>query len=216
VKRAAQIDPGRADKSPQPGTVPKPVAMTSDTGEATAMTSQIAIADRDGNVVSMTTTVNLVFGAQLMVDGYVLNNALTNFSPAPEPGQAIANAMAPRKRPVTSMAPTIVLDQSGTPFIVGGSAGGGPIVDYIAQSLIEMIANGLAPMQAVAKPHVTSAVRGKLQLEKDTSITALGAALRERGHEVEEVRLRSGLAFIKRERGGWIGASDPRRDGSAE
>jgi gamma-glutamyltranspeptidase / glutathione hydrolase len=214
-QRARLIDAERA-KSPQPGAPDKTLAMASDTGETTTMTSQIVIADRDGSIVAITTTVNLIFGAQIMVDGYVLNNALTNFSPAPKPGETIANQMAPHKRPVTSMAPTIVFDTSRTtPVIAGGAAGGGPIVDYISQSLIEMIANGRTAAQALAAPHVSTAVPGKLQLEKDTPIAALAPALRERGHEVEEVRLRSGLAFIKREPGGWIGAADPRRDGAA-
>ena len=213
--RAAQIDRRKANADPHPG---HPVTLTAltadDTDTPQSMTSQIAIADRAGNALSITTTINLNFGSRLMVGGYVLNNGLTNFSAAPRPGETIANQMAPGKRPVTSMAPTIVFGSDGRPVVVGGSAGGGPIVDYVSSSLIEMLANGRTPAQALSRGHVTTATRGKLLLEKDTAATALAPALRTMGHTVEEVPLLSGLGFIKREGGGWIGAADPRRDGA--
>jgi gamma-glutamyltranspeptidase/glutathione hydrolase len=123
--------------------------------------------------------------------------------------------MAPGKRPVTSMAPTIVFGSDGLPVVVGGSAGGGPIVDYIAASLIEMLANGRTPAEALARGHITTATQGKVQLEKGTAATALAAPLRALGHNVEEAALLSGLGFLKRDGGGWIGAADPRRDGVA-
>jgi len=183
---------------------------------AEEMTSQIAIADRDGNLLSATTTINLNFGAGLMADGYVLNDAMNLFAAAPRAAEYVPNRMEPRKRPTTGMAPTIVFDRDGNVVAAGGSAGGGPIPDYVAASLIEMLANGRSPAYALTAGHVTSATRGKLQLEKGTPIAALIPALRAKGHDVEEVRLLSGLGFIKRERGGWIGAADPRRDGTAE
>jgi gamma-glutamyltranspeptidase/glutathione hydrolase len=214
--RAAQIDRTKANPEPKPGV---PVTMTAsraaDTSTPLAMTSQIAIADRAGNALSITTTINLNFGSRLMVGGYVLNNALTNFSAAPKPGETIANQMAPGKRPVTSMAPTIVFGGDGLPVVVGGSAGGGPIVDYIAASLIEMLANGRTPAEALARGHITTATQGKVQLEKGTAAAALAAPLRALGHNVEETTLLSGLGFLKREGDGWIGAADPRRDGAA-
>ncbi|MBL0144208.1 MAG: gamma-glutamyltransferase family protein [Betaproteobacteria bacterium] len=214
--RAAAIDPARAAKDVKPGSPAVQVAShTPDDGDPVSATSQMAIADRQGNAISITTTINLNFGSRLMVDGFVLNNALTNFSAAPKPGETIANQMAPRKRPVTSMAPTIVFDRDGLPVVVGGSAGGGPIVDYIAMSLIEMLANGRTPAEALARGHVTTAIPGKVQLESGTPATALAPALAAKGHTVEEARLLSGLGFLKRTREGWIGAADPRRDGVA-
>jgi gamma-glutamyltranspeptidase / glutathione hydrolase len=180
---------------------------------AEEMTSQLTIADRDGSVLTFTTTINLNFGAGLMADGYVLNNAMNLFPPAPLPGETIPNRLEARKRPTTGMAPVIVLDAGGNVVAAGGSAGGGPIPDYVAQVLVEMLANGRTPATALARGHLTSFPRGKLQLEKDTEIGALAPALRARGHVVEEVRLLSGLGFIRREAGGWIGAADPRRDG---
>jgi gamma-glutamyltranspeptidase/glutathione hydrolase len=214
--RAAAIDPARAGKDVRPG---KPelakAAFAPDESDPVTATSQIAIADRAGNALSITTTTNLNFGSRLMVDGFTLNNALTNFSAAPKPGETIANQMAPGKRPVTSMAPTIVFGRDGKPLVVGGSAGGGPIVDYIAASLVEMLANDRTPAEALARGHLSTAVAGKVQFEKGTSAAGLAPALAARGHVVEEVPLVSGLGFLKRTREGWIGAADPRRDGAS-
>ncbi|MGE0358446.1 MAG: gamma-glutamyltransferase family protein [Burkholderiales bacterium] len=214
--RALVIDPAKAAKSVKAGTPEgKAAALRPDAGDPLDATSQLAIADRAGNAISVTTTINLNFGSRLMVDGFVLNNAMTNFSAAPRRGETLANQMAPRKRPVTSMAPTIVFDRDGRPVVVGGSAGGGPIVDYVAASLIEMLANGRTPGEALSRGHLTTAVPGKVQVERGTAAASLAPALAAKGHAVEEVPLLSGLGFIKRGRDGWIGAADPRRDGAA-
>lgn len=214
--RALGIDLARANASPQPG-IPMTglTAIESDASDPVTTTSQIAVVDAKGNALSITTTINLNFGARLAVDGFVLNNAMTNFSAAPKPGETIANRMEPGKRPATSMAPTIVFGADGRPVVVGGSAGGGPIVDYIASSLVEMLANGRTPREAIAQGHVTTAVAGKVQLEKGTAAESLAPALAAKGHTVEAVPLVSGLGFLKRTPAGWIGAADPRRDGVA-
>ena len=214
--RALTIDPARANANPQPG-IPMTglAAAQADASDPVTTTSQIAVADAAGNALAITTTINLNFGSRLAVEGFVLNNALTNFAAAPKSGETIANQMAPGKRPVTSMAPTIVFDAAGKPVVVGGSAGGGPIVDYIASSLAEMLANGRTPREALAAGHVTTAVQGKVQLEKGTAAEALAPGLSARGHTVEIVPLLSGLGFLKRTPEGWIGAADPRRDGEA-
>jgi gamma-glutamyltranspeptidase/glutathione hydrolase len=186
-----------------------------DAAEVADATSQLAIVDRAGNALSMTTTNNLNFGSRLMVDGYVLNNAMTNFSAAPRAGQAAPNRMEAGKRPVTSMAPTIVFDQAGMPVVVGGSAGGGQIVDYISASLVEMLANGRSPAQALAMGHVSTAVKGRLQLEKGSNAALMAPALAAKGHTVDIVPMTSGLGFLKRQGDDWLGAADPRRDGVA-
>jgi gamma-glutamyltranspeptidase/glutathione hydrolase len=178
-------------------------------------TSQIVIVDAAGNVASTTTTINLNFGSRLRVDGYVLNNALTNFGPASETARPLANQMAAGKRPVTSMAPLVVFDAAGQPVLAGGSAGGGQIVDYIARALIEMLWLGRSPHEALAGGHVTTALAPRIQLEAGTAKAALAAPLRERGHDVVVEPTLSGAGFIKRVNGGWIGAADPRRDGVA-
>ncbi|MBM3569023.1 MAG: gamma-glutamyltransferase family protein [Alphaproteobacteria bacterium] len=214
--RAAAIDLTRAEADPKPGTpAPGLAGLTDDESEHFAATSQIAVVDRRGNALSITTTINLNFGSRLAAGGYVLNNAMTNFAPAPRGNAVAVNRMEPNKRPVSSMAPTMAFDRSGRPVVVGGSAGGGPIVDYIAQSLVEMLANDRAPAEALAQGHLSTATAGKIQLERGSAAAALAGPLRARGHEVEEATLLSGLGFLKRAAQGWQGAADPRRDGAA-
>ena len=199
-----------------PAAAPQAVGQApDDDSRVAADTSQLVVADAQGNVVSTTTTINLNFGARLRVDGYVLNNALTNFGPAPLRGQTIANQMAPGKRPVTSMSPLVVLDQQGQVLLAGGSAGGGQIVDYIAQNLVEMLWLERSPAQALADGHVSTALAPTVQLEAGTPRAALADALRARGHAVTVEPLLSGAGFIRRRGDRWEGAADPRRDGSA-
>ncbi len=175
-------------------------------------TSQVAIVDRDGNALSLTTTLNLNFGSHATAAGFGLNNVMTNFARAPRGGLTSPNAMAGDRRPVTSMAPTIVLGRDGRPEIVGGSAGGGEIVGYIAQSLLDMLANGRTPQQAIDTPHV-AVMCDQVGLEKGTAAAALKPALEALGHGVVERPLNSRLQFLRRSGNGWIGGADARRDG---
>lgn len=177
-------------------------------------TSQVAIADAAGNAISLTTTINLNFGSHVVAAGFPLNNVATNFARAPKPAMRSPNAMAPGKRPVTSMAPVIAFDASGQVEIVGGSAGGGEIVGYVAQSLLEMMANDRTPQEALAAPHVV-VMCDQVGLEKGTDVAELRSAMEAIGHNVAARNLPSGLQFIRRVEGGWIGGADPRRDGAA-
>jgi len=213
--RAASIDAREA--RPAAAGVPPGVASAplSEHGAMMGGTSELTVADSEGGIVAMTTTINLGFGSGIMVDGFILNDVLVNFSAAPKPGTAIANAMAPHKRPFTSMAPAIVFDANGRPVAAGGSAGGGRIPDYVAQGWIDILANGATPAAAVVKGHVTTADAGKVVLEKDTERAILATELRARGHPIEIQPLLSGAGYIKREGAGWIGAADPRRGGNA-
>lgn len=217
--RAGMIDMHAAHPRPRHGNpdgATTASATVPDDSEQHPATSQIAIADRDGNAISITTTINLNFGSRLVVDGFVLNNALINFSSAPPPGTRRANQMAPGKRPISAMAPTIAFDTHGRPVVIGGAAGGGYIVDYIARTLVDMLANDFTPQQALTAGHVSTANPGKLRLESGTSREKMASALRALGHDVEIRPMKSGLAFLKRTPQGWLGAADPRRDGVAE
>jgi gamma-glutamyltranspeptidase/glutathione hydrolase len=218
-ERAARIDPQRAAPSVRPGN-PGGAAVSQapgpdDTGASADQTSQIVVVDAAGSIASTTTTINLNFGSRLRVDGYVLNNALTNFGPAPEAGRPQPNQMAPGKRPVTSMSPVVVFDPKGQPVLAGGLAGGGQIVDYIARSLIEMMWLERSPAQVLAAGHVTTALAPRAQLESGPPRAALATGLRALGHEVVVEPTVSGAGFVRRVPGGWIGAADPRRDGVA-
>jgi gamma-glutamyltranspeptidase/glutathione hydrolase len=188
---------------------------TSPAAPSSDATSQLAVVDEQGNAVSMTTTNNLNFGSRLLTQGYILNNAMTNFASNPKPGETSPNKMEPGKRPVTSMAPTMVFDDKGQLITLGGSAGGGQIVDYVSANLIRMLALGQTPKEALSQGHISTAIAQRVQLEKGTAAAQLAEPLQAKGHRVEVVPMNSGMGFLKRSDEGWIGAADPRRDGAA-
>ncbi|HEX4173018.1 MAG TPA: gamma-glutamyltransferase, partial [Acetobacteraceae bacterium] len=181
-------------------------------------TSQVSVVDRWGDALAMTTTININFGSWRTVSGFFLNDAMTNFSPA-SPGDCSANAPAGGKRPETAMAPVIALHADGSVLLVGGSAGAGEIVDYVAQAVIELI-GGEAPARALDDGHVSTArssyadSAGEAELEPGRAIAQLADRLATMGHHVRTAPLPSGTAFIVARPGGWQGAADPRRDGS--
>ena len=176
-------------------------------------TSHLSVVDDHGEVVSMTMTVEFVFGSEVMANGFFLNNELTDFSFEPvREGKPVANAPAPGKRPMSAMSPTIVFGPDGKFAIATGSPGGPAIIDFVAQSLIAMIDGGVGPQQATALPHLLN-LNGRTILEKGTPLEALSAPLTAMGHTVVSAELESGLHIIQRVPGGYAGGADPRRDG---
>lgn len=214
--RARLIDPardmGRAGPGSPPGLGPAPEPHTA---REPGGTSHMSIVDDRGQAVAMTTTVESYFGSQMMVGGFVLNNQLTDFYFAPTVnGKAAANAPAPFKRPLSSMAPTLVFDKSGFVLAVG-SPGGPAIISYVAQALIGLIDAGDTPQTAVARPHAVE-TNGPLSLEKSPLLDAMVPELERLGYEVRPARAEiSGLNIVMRTGAGYVGASDPRRDGVA-
>ncbi|HKV13678.1 MAG TPA: gamma-glutamyltransferase, partial [Reyranella sp.] len=163
-----------------------------------------------------TTTIEQAFGAQMMVEGFILNNELTDFSALPEiDGRPVANRVQPGKRPRSSMSPTLVLDKDRALVAALGSAGGPRIIGDTLQALIGLLDWNLSPQQALALPRVLN-MNGPTILEDVPSLAAQADALRSLGHEVQVRRLESGLTAIRRAGDGWIGAADPRRDGIAK
>ena len=177
-------------------------------------TSHMTIVDRSGQVIAMTTSVESVFGAEVMVKGFFLNNTLTDFSLDPTlNGLPVAKAPAPGKRPLSAMSPTIVFDQKGNFLLSVGSPGGPAIIGYVAQTLIAMLDGGLTPAQAIALPRQLN-LNGPTRLEKSPENDALAPQLTAMGHTVTVVEGEgSGLHGIKKVKGGYIGGADPRRDG---
>jgi len=179
-------------------------------------TSHISIVDRHGNAVAMTTTIENAFGSRLMTDGgFLLNNELTDFSFAPiENGKPVANRVEGGKRPRSSMAPTIVYDANGRVFMVTGSMFGPTIPNQVLKTLVAVIDWGLDPQAAVALPNFGSR-NGPTELERGTAAAALAPKLDALGHQTVLTGSYGGAQVIVRTRTGWVGGSDPRRDGVA-
>ena len=178
-------------------------------------TSHISIVDAQGKAVAMTTTIEAGFGARLMVKGFLLNNELTDFSFAPTDasGKPIANRVEPGKRPRSSMSPTLVFDKaSGQLLGTLGSPGGALIIHYTAKTLWGQWHWGLNAQEAINLPNFSSLNGPTLLEEKRFPATTLDA-LKDRGHEVREMDMTSGLQAIERQGRGWFGGADPRREG---
>ncbi|HJQ56208.1 MAG TPA: gamma-glutamyltransferase, partial [Vineibacter sp.] len=183
-------------------------------------TSHITIVDRDGNVVSFTTTIESAFGARRMVGGFLLNNELTDFSLAPvEDGRTVANRVQPGKRPRSSMTPIIVLDRDGRFVLALGSAGGSRIIGDVLQTLILTLDGGAPLQQAIDTPRLLNR-NGPTEIEAHGGADALAHDLRSLGHEVVIRRHDGGLHGVRARYDssgnllGYEGGADSRRDGA--
>jgi gamma-glutamyltranspeptidase / glutathione hydrolase len=227
----ARIDSGfKPGDAPQPGDPGallhnKPVVQMwgRDANTAQPGTSHMSIVDYDGNAVSFTATVESAFGSSRWTNGFVLNNQLTDFTRPPTlNGLPVANAPGPRKRPRSSMSPTIVLDKNGDVFMVTGSPGGNSIVGYVAKTLVAVIDWGKTAQEASSLPNVIA--RGPT-VRVETSDSKAGAhplakpwakALTDAGFKVQEVTGEvSGLNLIVAREHQFEGGADPRREGVA-
>jgi len=178
-------------------------------------TSHFIVRDADGNVVSMTTTVESIFGTGRMVDGFFLNNQLTDFSfsPKDEQGRPVANAVAPGKRPRSSMVPSILLTRDGKFAGAIGSAGGNAILAYVAHSLVAAVDWKMSMADALAAPNLVA--RGPNFNGEVTKFSpAILAGLRQRGVALKPGQGEdSGLGGVLIRDGKIDGAADPRREG---
>ena len=179
-------------------------------------TTHFVIVDSQGDVVSMTATVESIFGTTRMAGGMFLNNQLTDFSfqPFDKQGNPVANAVAANKRPRSSMSPTIVLDKNGEFLMATGSPGGNNIIAYTAKTLVGVFEWGLSAQDAVDLPNMVA--RGqKVRLEKGAAPDSLIKAMTELGFNVDASRgENSGLSVILRKPDGTLeGAADKRREG---
>jgi gamma-glutamyltranspeptidase/glutathione hydrolase len=218
--RAALIRSDTSMRHASPGRPPernaavKKVAWGNDAAPEFPSTSHISIVDGHGDAVAMTTTIEDAFGSRLLTQGgFLLNNELTDFSFAPsDDGKPVANRVEAGKRPRTAMAPTIAYDRVGRVAIVTGSPGGPAIINYVVKALVGIIDWNLDPQAAAALPNFGSR-NGPTELERDTAIVVLAPKLAALGAEVRIVDLTSGVQAIVRTQHGWIGGTDPRREG---
>jgi gamma-glutamyltranspeptidase/glutathione hydrolase len=180
-----------------------------------AGTSHFVAVDRWGDVASLTSTIESIFGSGLMVSGYYLNNELTDFSFVPERnGRPVANRVEGGKRPRSSMSPTIVYGPDGRVRLAVGAAGGATIIAQVAKTIIGVIDWNLSAQEAIALP-VVFAPGDTLYLEAGTALEEMAPALRALGHEVELREPSFKANAIEWRDGRWVGAADPRSEGRA-
>ncbi|MDX5445175.1 MAG: gamma-glutamyltransferase family protein [Zoogloeaceae bacterium] len=179
-------------------------------------TTHVSIVDVAGNAVALTASIENAFGSRRMVRGFLLNNQLTDFvfDPLGEDGVPHPNRLLPGRRPVSSMAPTMVFDSHGRLYALLGSPGGSRIINYVAGSLVGLLDFGIAPEALAARPHAGSR-NGPTEVEDTPAGRALGERLQAFGHETVAQPMTSGLALIVRDGEGWVGVADPRREGLA-
>lgn len=218
AERAALLDGDQAlpGETVKPGTPTWDHAMllADDISLELPSTSHFSIVDAEGNVVSMTTTIENGFGSRLMVNGFLLNNELTDFSFASHAdGVPIANRVEPGKRPRSSMSPTIVM-RDGVPVIATGSPGGSRIIGYVAQTLIALIDWQMNAQAAADMPRLVNRF-GTFDLEAGTTAEALAEPLAVMGYETDIRDLTSGVHTIVIGADGLEGGADPRREGVA-
>ncbi|KKO47920.1 gamma-glutamyltransferase [Arsukibacterium sp. MJ3] len=178
-------------------------------------TSHLSVVDQYGNAVSMTTSIENVFGSGLMVNGYLLNNQLTDFSlSASVEGKLVANRVEGSKRPRSSMAPMMVFDNNNNLKLLTGSPGGSRIINYVLQNLVAVLDWQLNLEQAVNLPRFTHR-NDYLALEAGTPLTALKPVLEAMGYQVRIQDLNSGIHAIEVKANTLEGVADPRREGTA-
>jgi len=215
--RSRLIDPRQDRGRAEPGVPPASHASLWGDGASFDLpsTSHLSIVDAAGDAVAMTTTIEHEFGSRLMVDGFLLNNELTDFSFRPEQdGRPVANRVEPGKRPRSSMSPTLVFAPNGKLLLVVGSPGGAEIINYVALTLIAVLDWGYDIQRAIDLVHLSNR-NGDTDIELGPAGDAIAAELQARGHVVARKDLESGLHGIMRTPRGLEGGADPRREGVA-
>lgn len=226
--RAALISQERTMGTAQPGEFGPPITPVPPAPEHG--TSHISVVDEQGNAASLTTTIEAAFGSFHMVDGFLLNNQLTDFSadPVGPDGAPVANRLQPGKRPRSSMAPTLVFEAGtsgsrGPLYAVTGSPGGSTIIQFVVKTVVGLLDWGLDPQQAVSMVDFGAANSPKtnvggehpvIDTSDDGDHDPLVRGLRDLGHQVDIADQSSGLSAIVRDMPGWVGGSDPRREGA--
>jgi gamma-glutamyltranspeptidase/glutathione hydrolase len=224
ARQRATIRPDRATPSAEvhPGMAPAPPAAAGSDG---AHTTHFSVVDASGNAVALTTTINELYGSAVTVSGagFLLNNEMDDF--AAKPGapnlfglvQGERNAIAPGRRMLSAMTPTIVLDAAGRPVIVTGARGGPRIITAVYQVLSNLIEFGLEPGLAVYAPRIHHQhLPDILYFERNGVAAADSAALEALGHTVRPRPGYIGNAPTIVRRGDlWVGVADPRVGGRA-
>lgn len=222
-QRAGLVKMNKTMNRAEPGQLPHKVSKlwAVDASLELPGTSHIVIVDKEGNALSMTTTIESGFGSHLMTNGFLLNNEMTDFSfLAEKNGQKIANRVEAGKRPRSSMAPVIIFDKplsdkTAKPIMLVGSPGGSRIINYVAKTIIAVLDWKLDIQQAMNLPHFVNR-NSDMDLEEGTDWTDIQKQLEALGHKVSVKPLTSGLHGIVIRPDGFVGGADPRREGIAK
>ena len=213
--RAALINPDKAAASYEAGTPPGALPRTAAVSGEVAGTTHFVAVDKAGNIANMTSTIEGIFGSQLVANGFFLNNELTDFTFSPEKdGAPVANRVDGGKRPLSSMSPTIVYDSNGRAIMALGSAGGKRIIMHVTKTLIGALDFGLPLDQAIALPNIYFGT-DSVQVEEGTALAGMADALSAYGRKVVATDLGSKVNAAQLTASGWIGAADPRSPGTA-
>ncbi len=213
-KLAAQIDPGKASDS-------RDIKPGLKLPHESPQTTHFSVVDRDGNAVSNTYTLNFSYGSGIMADGtgVLLNNEMDDFSAKPGVANAYgliggdANAVEARKRPLSSMSPTLVFSpDSDEVMLVTGSPGGSRIITTTLQIISNVVDHKMNIAEATAASRFHHQwLPDHITVEKGVSVYTLNI-LQEKGHKIEASRWAMGSTqSILRMDDGWSGASDPRQ-----
>ena len=179
-------------------------------------TTHLSIVDQNGNAVAMTATIESFFGSQRWAAGFLLNNEMTDFARAvPKDGSRLANAVAPNRRPRSSMSPTMIFDKNGNLLMVTGSPGGNSIPAYVNKTIIGIFDWGLTAQESVDFPNIIARgqiVKVEMLNEKGETIAK---DLKQRGYLVKQTTgEHSGIHLIVVKENGLDGAADKRREGT--
>jgi gamma-glutamyltranspeptidase/glutathione hydrolase len=184
-------------------------------------TTHFSVVDKDGNAVANTYTINFGYGTGLVAGGtgILLNNELDDFSAKPGVPNAYglvggdANAVEARKRPLSSMSPTLVLED-GRPFLVTGSPGGSRIITTTLQVIMNVIDHGMNIAEATAAPRIHHQwLPDELRVEEGISPDTV-RLLEQKGHSVALQPAMGSTQSIMVTGDGLFGSSDPRRPGA--
>ncbi|MBM4188627.1 MAG: gamma-glutamyltransferase [Gemmatimonadetes bacterium] len=215
ARRRAEIDLARAT----------PTASVSPVLKEGASTTHYSVVDRDGVAVSTTTTLNNSYGSAVTVTGagFLLNDEMDDFTTAPgKPNnyglvQGRANGIAPGKRMLSAMTPSIVLDREGQLYLVVGTPGGPTIITQVYHVISNLIDHGMSLPAALAAPRLHhQSLPDRILLEDGGFSPEVVAALEAKGHPVATRSYMGDVEAIIRTPRGWLGASDPRRGGGAQ
>ncbi|WP_348244400.1 gamma-glutamyltransferase [Leptolyngbya sp. DQ-M1] len=218
--RRREIDPKKAATQIKPG---DPAVLQKLSRESTE-TSHLTIVDRDRNAVSLTFTINLGFGAGIVAKGtgIVLNNEMDDFAIAPNTPNAFglvggqANAIAPRKTPLSSMTPTIVTENGKLKMAVG-APGGSTIITTVLQTILNVLVYDMDVRRAIATPRIHHQWQPDRLMVEQWGLDPLTIAeLQRRGHQIQQRgKWGNANAIVVQPDGSIEGAADPRGEGVA-